>query len=66
MSKFNWKYIAKTNEISYKLDNGVVVVVVIERRISAIWAIYRQEMGTWQEYTVPPRFKRADAIGCSR
>ena len=21
---------------------------------------------TWQEDTVPPRFKRADAIGCSR
>ena len=24
-----------------------------------MWAIYRQVMGTWQEDTVPPRFKRA-------
>ena len=31
-----------------------------------LWAIYRQVMGTWQEDTAPLRFKRADAIGCSR
>ena len=26
----------------------------------------RQVMGTWQEDTAPLRFKRADAIGCSK
>ena len=53
--------------ITMKIRHWIVNQISTTRKnklISPIWAIYHQVIGTWQEDTVPPRFKRADTIEC--